>query len=225
MLGYLVATRSTPRWRAALADGAGRILGLGDDEPAAAESEIHELHHLEAGLDEHVLAADAAVGAAVGDVDGDVGGLADDVLGVRGRDDERAPRLGESRESRPAAASIATESWNSLPRELAMRRRRFASSLRVAITDAPPFLCPRGRGRSRHGLAERQRALAGTIQPHDGGAVGDERLDGIEPRRLSHQRQSGVRGECDLPPCRSQPLRGNQRGLGRPAQHGVDRRR
>ena len=108
MLGYLRGDAHDAEVLQPLADLQAGILGLGDDEPAAAEAQVDEFDRVEPGFDEHVLAGDRAVSAAVGDVDRNVGGPRDDVLdfGACGRSAGDRARPSQS-VSRPAAVSAA----------------------------------------------------------------------------------------------------------------------
>ena len=133
----------------------------------------------------------------------------------RGRDDEHTSRLGESRDVEAGRGEHRHRVREQRALGKSHAETGSASSLRVAMAGARAFLCPRGRGRSRHRLAERQGALAGT-RPHDGGTMATS-ASTASSRAASATSARLCAWRVRPATLHSQPLRGNQRGLGRPA--------
>ena len=69
---------------------AGRARGLGHDEVAGAVMQVHQIEQVDIGLDERVVAADAAVRPAISHKGGRVGRAHDHILHVTGVHDEAA---------------------------------------------------------------------------------------------------------------------------------------
>ena len=81
----------------ALGDALVRPLGLGHDEAARTEFEVHELDGARLRLEQGIFPADAAIGSSKLHEHRGIGGAHDNVLDAGVADDELAPRVGEAR--------------------------------------------------------------------------------------------------------------------------------
>ena len=81
----------------ALGNALGCPFGLGHDEAAGAEFEVHELDGARCSLEQGIFPADTAIGSSELHEHRGIGGAHDDVLDAGVADDELAPWVGEAR--------------------------------------------------------------------------------------------------------------------------------
>jgi len=136
----------------------GGTLGLGHDEAAGAEAQVHELDDVGLGLEQRVLAADAAIGRARFHEHRGVRGPHDDVVDTGVADDERAARVVEAGHVQAGAR----ERLDGVGVERALRHGDAQRALGRRLLS----------GRGLHGLFQVEREARGRAV----GAVGCEQL-------------------------------------------------